>query len=56
MIHERVKNNTALLAKIDLYLTAAFSMTDMISDVYMVARYTGTGHRTYAAATIICIR
>ena len=50
-----VVNNRKQLARAELYLTAALSIVDMISDVAMCVRYTQKGNTSYAVATITCL-
>ena len=50
-----VANNQEQIARAELYITAALSIVDMISDIVIIIRYTTAGNVSYALATLICV-
>mmetsp|Transcript_31167 Transcript_31167/g.61752 ORF Transcript_31167/g.61752 Transcript_31167/m.61752 type:complete len:193 (+) Transcript_31167:123-701(+) len=50
-----IASNSHLLAKAELYFTAFLSMSDMVSDIVMVARYYRNNEMSFALASVICL-
>eukprot|EP00518_Triparma_eleuthera_P003870 CAMPEP_0182456812 /NCGR_PEP_ID=MMETSP1319-20130603/2546_1 /TAXON_ID=172717 /ORGANISM="Bolidomonas pacifica, Strain RCC208" /LENGTH=477 /DNA_ID=CAMNT_0024655133 /DNA_START=284 /DNA_END=1714 /DNA_ORIENTATION=+ len=51
----KIKRNRHIVAKLDLYFTAALSISDMLCDIVMIFRYFSRGQGGFALASIICV-
>eukprot|EP00518_Triparma_eleuthera_P020772 CAMPEP_0197549932 /NCGR_PEP_ID=MMETSP1320-20131121/3695_1 /TAXON_ID=91990 /ORGANISM="Bolidomonas sp., Strain RCC2347" /LENGTH=479 /DNA_ID=CAMNT_0043110229 /DNA_START=103 /DNA_END=1542 /DNA_ORIENTATION=+ len=54
-VSSAIASNSHLLAKAELYFTAFLSMSDMVSDLVMVARYYRNNEISFALASLICL-